>query len=305
MKMGPVSAQGLDVPLIHRSTFESGVALKEAVTQHLEAWSASDASELRDGQLPEPWTSAVNELRDRVHAWFGVLTVNVSPFTAYDRSHVALLLRQVSAAVAGKRFYPEYRPPAVAANSMFARMISTSPQFNIEMDVTISSARAEAAAAMDEALRLVRTAQTPSGKPISTPSSVVMPNTAFIIMWMDPARPELVDVLETAKEAFASFGIRALRADEIQHQDRITDVILQHIAQSEFLFADLSGERPNVYYEIGYAHALGKRPILYRRSGTPLHFDLSVHNVPVYDNITTLRKQLRDRLQAITGRTTE
>jgi hypothetical protein len=82
----------------------------------------------------------------------------------------------------------------------------------------------------------------------------------------------------------------------------ITDVVLGHIRESEFLIADLSGERPNVYYEIGYAHAIGKRPILFRRQGTPLHFDLSVHNVPEYSNITELKTLLRKRLEAMTGK---
>jgi hypothetical protein len=49
------------------------------------------------------------------------------------------------------------------------------------------------------------------------------------------------------------------------------------------------------------AHALGKRPILYRKVGTALHFDLSIHNVPEYENVTQLPALLRQRLEAITG----
>jgi hypothetical protein len=125
---------------------------------------------------------------------------------------------------------------------------------------------------------------------------------AFVLMGIDPNRAELEDVYNAIKETCTEFGIAAKRADLIEHQDRITDRILEEIATSEFLIADLSDERPNVYYEVGYAHALHKKPILFRRLGTRLHFDLSVHNVPEYKNVTQLRELLRRRLEAILGR---
>jgi len=130
----------------------------------------------------------------------------------------------------------------------------------------------------------------------------VKPNTAFVLMSMDPSKAELEDVYSAIKDTCKEFEIAAYRADEIQHQDRITDRILQEIATCEYLIADLSYERPNVYYEIGYAHALNKKPILYRRKDTRLHFDLSVHNVPEYKNVTELRDLLRKRFLAILGR---
>ncbi|RNC83684.1 MAG: hypothetical protein ED557_07815 [Balneola sp.] len=127
-------------------------------------------------------------------------------------------------------------------------------------------------------------------------------DTAFIIMQIDKEKHELEDVLNTIKEVCKEFNIVAQRADEIEHQDKITDVILNKIDSSEFIIADLSGERPNVYYEVGYAHSKGKRPILIRKEGEKLHFDLSVHNVPEYRSNTELRDILTRRFEAITGR---
>ncbi|MCW9709031.1 hypothetical protein [Fodinibius salsisoli] len=114
--------------------------------------------------------------------------------------------------------------------------------------------------------------------------------------------PGLEDVKNTIKEVCDKFGLKAIRADDIEHQDRITDIILKYIRKSEYLIADLSGSRPNVYYEIGYAHAMDKKPILYRNKGTEIHFDLAIHNVPVYSNITELKSMLINRFEALLGR---
>lgn len=133
-------------------------------------------------------------------------------------------------------------------------------------------------------------------------TSSYRPNTAFIMMPIDPGQPEYEDVKHAIKEVFEEFGIVAETADEKEHEGAITDRILEEISSSEFLIADLTGGRPNVYYEIGHAHALNKRVILYRREGTKLHFDLQHRNCPEFKNITHLKEQLRTRLEAVTNR---
>lgn len=131
------------------------------------------------------------------------------------------------------------------------------------------------------------------------------PNTAFIMMPIDTTNPELDDIYDVYKYCFKKFGITAIRADDIEHEDVITKRIIEEIKTSEFLVGDLTNERPSVYYEIGYAHSLGRRVIMYRKKKTSIHFDLAAYNCPEYKNMKELKKLLLKRLEDTTNRKPE
>lgn len=69
------------------------------------------------------------------------------------------------------------------------------------------------------------------------------------------------------------------------------------------MLADLSGERPNCYYETGYAHALKKDMVLTIREEDRIHFDLSHYRFIVWDTESNLRRKLRRRLERMDGGT--
>lgn len=133
-------------------------------------------------------------------------------------------------------------------------------------------------------------------------ASVVEPDYVFILMSMNEADQLLDKVHTTIKQTCARFDLRAERADDIEHSGRITDKIIERIRAARILVADLSHERPNVYYELGFAHGLNREVIMLAQKGTQLHFDIKDFNVIFYANASELRSRLEKRLNATLNR---
>lgn len=133
----------------------------------------------------------------------------------------------------------------------------------------------------------------------ATVDSEIVLNYAFVAMPMDAADPALPDVLDAVKEAARRCGVTAERVDDPDTNERITDRMLESIRRAEFVIADLTNSKPNVYYEAGYAHALGKIPIYIAREGTKLEFDLKDYPVIFFRNYKQLKDDLEKRLRGL------
>ncbi len=100
--------------------------------------------------------------------------------------------------------------------------------------------------------------------------AVMMPfnTTAYLSPLDDP-------VYRAVKEAANQLGYECKRVDEIKTPTDITQDILELIESSRVVIADLSGANPNVYYEMGLAHARGRIVIPISSDGEKLPFDNS------------------------------
>jgi len=98
------------------------------------------------------------------------------------------------------------------------------------------------------------------------------------------------------------FEFRVLRIDEIRDAGKIADQVLENISKSEIVLAELSGERPNCYYEAGFAHALGKKIIFCIRHGEEIHFDLKGYRFIQWRTEEELRQELRKFLESYTSK---
>jgi ActR/RegA family two-component response regulator len=86
----------------------------------------------------------------------------------------------------------------------------------------------------------------------------------FVLM---PFAPEYKDVYEdVVKKVIENEGLACIRADDLFKPHRIMNDIRRCIREAKFIAADLSGKNPNVFYEVGMAHAVGQTVLLLTQS---------------------------------------
>lgn len=155
---------------------------------------------------------------------------------------------------------------------------------------------------IDQAIGLLSAGPPPAAEPQQAsvqPEPDVQKGYAFIAMPIDPNEKKFDDVMDSIKEAARRCGIHAERVDEPQSNERITDRILESIRKAEYVIVDLTGSRPNVFYEAGYAHGLKKIPIYIAAKGTTLQFDLKDYPVIFFDRMRELKEGLEKRLRGL------
>jgi hypothetical protein len=95
-------------------------------------------------------------------------------------------------------------------------------------------------------------------------------------------------------------GCSAVRLKEVQHNGDICDRILSEIRQAQFVVADFTEHKNGVYYEAGFARALGRDVINCCRADDfdDLHFDTNHLNHIRWATPVELRQKLADRIRA-------
>jgi nucleoside 2-deoxyribosyltransferase len=104
--------------------------------------------------------------------------------------------------------------------------------------------------------------------------------------------------------ALKKAGYRPYRVDAEPHIDRIDTKIITEIKNSQFLVADVTKQRPGVYFETGYAIGLGLPVFWCVRSDDlkNVHFDTRQYNHIVWADEKYLAEQLQLFVTAIIGK---
>ena len=101
------------------------------------------------------------------------------------------------------------------------------------------------------------------------------------------------------KPTFKAHLFSIERADEIASSGPVTEIITSAIVRSSIVVADLTDERQNCYYEVGFAHALGKPVIILAREGTTRHFDISVYQWHYWESYKDLKLKFETALAGV------
>jgi hypothetical protein len=105
-------------------------------------------------------------------------------------------------------------------------------------------------------------------------------------------------VFGSLKTAADAVGLRCRRADDIWENASIIADIVSPIDRSRVVICDCTGRNPNVFYEIGIAHTLGREVILITQAEADIPFDLRHLRYVKYLNNAEGRTALAITLQA-------
>lgn len=117
---------------------------------------------------------------------------------------------------------------------------------------------------------------------------------AFVFVVM-PFADAFRDTYEVAiKPACNDAGAHCERVDEQIHSESILARVLNQIAKADLVVAVMTGRNSNVFYEVGYAHALGKQVVLLTDKSEDIPFDLAHHLHIIYgSSLSTLKSNLQ------------
>src|SRR6185437_16026519 len=117
-----------------------------------------------------------------------------------------------------------------------------------------------------------------------------------LISVMMPFSHEFAPVYESIREASTNANFACTRADDIWDHSTIIQDIFSLIFRSYIVVCDFTGKNPNVFYEAGIAHTLGKHVVPITQSANDIPFALKHHRFATYLNNSEGRNKLMKEL---------
>lgn len=126
-----------------------------------------------------------------------------------------------------------------------------------------------------------------------------------LVSVMMPFSGNCAEVYKSLEFALKASDYECSRADNFWQHAHIMQDIIELICTSRVVICDLTGKNPNVFYEAGIAHTLGKEVMLITQNIEDVPFDLRSLRCLIYLNNQegreALCKSVLSRLRTVTG----
>lgn len=124
----------------------------------------------------------------------------------------------------------------------------------------------------------------------------VKENTAFCLMPFNDRYSAIYQAIFYSCQA-ANYSCE--RSDEVYNPGNLLRQIVNMILESSIIIALLDGQNPNVFYEIGIAHSIGKTVLLLanKKNKDEIPFDLKSDRLLLYSDTSDLHEKLYETLK--------
>jgi hypothetical protein len=141
-----------------------------------------------------------------------------------------------------------------------------------------------------------------AARPIAFKIPATPPESDLISVMM-PFATEFTPVFDALSVACKNAKMRCMRADHVWTEDEIMQEIFSVIYRSRLVISDFTQMNPNVFYETGIAHTLGRPVIPITQNISHVPFDLRHRRCLTYTNdergLKTLTDKVAQRIETI------
>jgi len=81
-----------------------------------------------------------------------------------------------------------------------------------------------------------------------------------------------------------TLGFTVYRVDTHRFSGNIIEAIAKALSKADLIVADLTGNNPNVLYELALAHSLGKKVLMVTNDRNTIPFDISMYRIEIIDH---------------------
>ena len=127
-----------------------------------------------------------------------------------------------------------------------------------------------------------------------TKESIITDKKAVFVL--TPFLEEESKTYMTIKEVCSDVNLNCKRGDEVFRSNDIFSHIISEIMNSRLVIVNINGRNPNVFYELGICHAIGKPVIIVSSVKDDIPFDVMAKNIVLYKDLIDLKSQLKNEL---------